>query len=697
MSLQFDAAYYLKQNTDVANAVEAGEIASAEAHWEQFGAEEGRNPNATFNTTEYLAANTDVAESGMNPLDHFLQFGAGEGRAPNASYADVAAGFDADAYLQANQDVAGAVEAGDFESAYQHWVLFGQFEDARPVATFNGGTPVTDVIAQNEEDAGEPSELTEALTNLATAEAGVTAALASAAETVNAGEETPREGDALKDFVEQFDEDQLKQEITEAEDAIAAAEADINNETADLLGSRGTEFNDAGDADLGDGAGDAADAVVDGAEYAADADAVDSNGEDYTATFDLGIKGTDNLTDANIAKAVTEAQKAVNADKAQYYVTTDADGDVDGAELASYDGTAEEFQDDSDAAVDVVTAKGLQIAAANAESALNADVSANGTNVELLTELRTAISDFVDNGGDLSTEVAGDAAGVDLSGFGAADGASTATTIGDLLTAANFVLAKEDEAQASDAETLLDLFGEYDADTEEYEGTYALGDGTDVAGIQSVIDKLESRDELAEKSDDADNAFEGTVTGGLLAEAEALQAARDAQKDAVTEAEEALTDAQNDLAELNGAQAAYDSAVSDLEEAQQYFEDNGLELPVSLDGGVTATAENDLFLFNGEASTLAGFGLEGDDQLFIGTDFTLSAVEASVDVAGERNGDAGVLEVFAQQNGNNVELFFENETFAGNAQNGDDLTQVTLTGVSTDDLSLNADGFITIA
>ncbi|GAA3902369.1 hypothetical protein GCM10022228_11020 [Halomonas cibimaris] len=523
----------------------------------------------------------------------------------------------------------------------------------------------------------------------------MTAALASAAETVNAGEETPLEGDALDTFVEQFDEDQLKQEITEAEDAIAAAEADINSETAELLASRAVEFGDATEVDgaFEGNLSTQATAVVDGLDSTDFADAVDSNGEDGAANqeFDLGIKGTDNLTDANIAKAVTEAQKAVNADKAQYVVTT-ADGDVDGAALA--DGA----QVDA-AATDTFTAKGLQIAAANAESALNADVSANGTNVELLTELRTAISDFVDNGGALSTEVAGDGVGVDLSSFDAADGAetNTATTIGDLLTAANFVLAKEDEAQASDAAALLDLFGEYDADTEEYEGTYALGDGTDVAGIQSVIDKLESRDELAEKSEDADNAFEGTETGGLLAAAEALQAARDGQKSDVADAEEAKTEADSNLADLNAAQDDFNAATADLEEAQQYFEDNDLELPVSLDGGVTATAENDLFLFNGEESTVGGFGLEGDDQLFIGTDFTLAAIDASVDLAADREGDAGVLEVFAQQDGNNVVLSFEDETFAGNAENLADITQVTLTGVNADDLSLNADGFITIA
>ena len=155
MSLQFDAEYYLAQYADVAAAVNAGAFANAQAHWEQYGAAEGRNPNAIFNTAEYLAANPDVAASGMNPLDHFLQYGAAEGRAPNAAYQPIAAGFDSDAYLTANPDVAAAVQSGAFASAYEHWVEYGQFEDTRE-ATYNGGTPVTGIT---DPAAGETTDL----------------------------------------------------------------------------------------------------------------------------------------------------------------------------------------------------------------------------------------------------------------------------------------------------------------------------------------------------------------------------------------------------------------------------------------------------------------------------------------------------------------------------------------------------------
>ncbi|WP_322529093.1 bluetail domain-containing putative surface protein [Salinicola sp. LHM] len=188
MPLSFDSSYYLEQYPDVKAAVDAGTIESAEAHWEQYGAEEGRNPNAVFNTEEYLAANPDVAASGMNPLTHFLQYGAAEGRAPSDAYQPIADGFDTDAYLAANTDVAAAIESGAIDSAYEHWVLYGQFEDTRE-ATYNGGTPVTEIT---DPASGETSDLTkgaEEITGTAGDDTfnGVASALSSA-RTLDAGD-----------------------------------------------------------------------------------------------------------------------------------------------------------------------------------------------------------------------------------------------------------------------------------------------------------------------------------------------------------------------------------------------------------------------------------------------------------------------------------------------------------------------------
>ncbi len=72
----FDVAYYLNQNPDVAeNGVDPIE------HFCVQGWRERRDPNREFSTGYYLDANPDVENSGINPFWHFLVAGKSEGRA----------------------------------------------------------------------------------------------------------------------------------------------------------------------------------------------------------------------------------------------------------------------------------------------------------------------------------------------------------------------------------------------------------------------------------------------------------------------------------------------------------------------------------------------------------------------------------------------------------------------------------------
>ena len=73
---QFDAAYYLAANPDVAAAG-----ADPYTHFLTYGWREGRNPSANFSTSDYLAANPDVAKAGIDPLLHYEDYGQAEGRA----------------------------------------------------------------------------------------------------------------------------------------------------------------------------------------------------------------------------------------------------------------------------------------------------------------------------------------------------------------------------------------------------------------------------------------------------------------------------------------------------------------------------------------------------------------------------------------------------------------------------------------
>ncbi|MBD8507590.1 glycosyltransferase [Hoyosella sp. G463] len=78
-SVWFDTAWYLRQYPDVASSG-----VDAVAHYQAFGAREGRDPGPRFSTSFYLEGNRDVAVSGMNPLVHFIKHGMAEGRLPRA-------------------------------------------------------------------------------------------------------------------------------------------------------------------------------------------------------------------------------------------------------------------------------------------------------------------------------------------------------------------------------------------------------------------------------------------------------------------------------------------------------------------------------------------------------------------------------------------------------------------------------------
>ncbi|GEP05629.1 calcium-binding protein [Methylobacterium oxalidis] len=129
----FDAQYYLLANGDVADAARAAggnSFVFAAQHYEAFGIREGRDPNAVFDTSGYLAAYGDVAAAGINPLTHYNQFGFREGRDPSA-------GFDTSSYLATYGDVAAAGV-----NPMTHYLQFGFYEGRSAFAdgTFGSGS-----------------------------------------------------------------------------------------------------------------------------------------------------------------------------------------------------------------------------------------------------------------------------------------------------------------------------------------------------------------------------------------------------------------------------------------------------------------------------------------------------------------------------------------------------------------------------
>ncbi|SDG62268.1 beta strand repeat-containing protein, partial [Thalassobaculum litoreum] len=136
-SMTFDESYYLNQNPDVLTAILNGFFTNAQQHFELVGYKELRDPNQYFDSSYYLANNADVLNAGVNPFTHFITNGAAENRAPTQALASAGTSFDSATYLSTYPDVQTAISSGAFSSAYQHWILIGQFE-SRTAQTTDG-------------------------------------------------------------------------------------------------------------------------------------------------------------------------------------------------------------------------------------------------------------------------------------------------------------------------------------------------------------------------------------------------------------------------------------------------------------------------------------------------------------------------------------------------------------------------------
>ncbi|WP_404375268.1 hypothetical protein [Vreelandella aquamarina] len=117
------------------------------------------------------------------------------------------------------------------------------------------------------------------------------------------------------------------------------------------------------------------------------------------------------------------------------------------------------------------------------------------------------------------------------------------------------------------------------------------------------------------------------------------------------------------------------TTIDDLVEAiEEDFE-------VSIADGTAGTAEDDVFIFEGESAEITSFGAQGEDVLYIGGDYNEVRLEAGVNLEATRQGDASVQDLFIQQVGSDTVISLEGETFEGNATNGFEGSVVTLAGV----------------
>lgn len=233
------------------------------------------------------------------------------------------------------------------------------------------------------------------------------------------------------------------------------------------------------------------------------------------------------------------------------------------------------------------------------------------------------------------------------------------------------------------------------------------------SSIQSVIDATAEEEAAATANGEAVTALEeftfddGDFDGadlGLSADDDGATVLTTLQGNETT-----LEDAQEAQQDLNDAVSAWQGVVeldeqrTDLEtaetEARNAIENDedegglGVALTEGTDSG--ATAEDDVFLFSDDAGadhTIANFGTEGQDRIYFGGDFELSALGEDQTI-NDRVGSADQKEIFWQEDSGNLNLYVEADAEAGRDNNADAITHITLTGVSADDVNLGS-GFL---
>ncbi|RRV51855.1 DUF4214 domain-containing protein [Stutzerimonas stutzeri] len=246
-----------------------------------------------------------------------------------------------------------------------------------------------------------------------------------------------------------------------------------------------------------------------------------------------------------------------------------------------------------------------------------------------------------------------------------------------------------------------------DADTGEVSGVLAV-----VAGNLVVASAYLTATGRTDAQKEAANALLADVQARLAADAaaERADAAVDTAETRVSdlggtalvgalidarEAQTALAEAVADFNEASAAAAEWAELGDAIVEAGDAITDLGFDL-VQFNANVTATADDEVFVFTGTAPTGAATitGFAGDDVLFVGTGYVQGT---DSDLApGIQGGNNAALEVFFTQSGKDVVVSIETSEFGSNAATPE-FHAITLIGVTVDQLSFDANtGFVSL-
>lgn len=373
----------------------------------------------------------------------------------------------------------------------------------------------------------------------------------------------------------------------------------------------------------------------------------------------------------------------------------------------------------------------IDAVAINAQDLLDADINADGTQRSIeadLADAEEAVSDYeaeIANVSGLAGAIAAkDAAQEQIEAANEALVDVNADLSGELVTYGELngvdvevaYLDDEDVADADASDVASITVGGVELFTvSNGELTSVAGEGVKgVAALQAALQSKLDAELVLEEAEEADVAADASLDAVELtdaqqadlndaADADAVYMQLEGLKAVVTDAE-AVIDERAELVEAAEATAALNTeadaladAVTEADEALTDSEEDGGLGVTLLSAGENFTAEDDVYLFDAEegAQALTGFGTAGEDKIYVGDSFTQVDLAANANFANAQ-GDVSTLEVFFQQEGTDTVLSFENEAFAGNGTTTSDMTQITLAGVSAEDLSLD-NGYITVA
>lgn len=212
-----------------------------------------------------------------------------------------------------------------------------------------------------------------------------------------------------------------------------------------------------------------------------------------------------------------------------------------------------------------------------------------------------------------------------------------------------------------------------------------------VAGAEAAV--------AASNKSAADAAYTSELQG-IVSENAALIGKYDEAQDAVSNEDPAnpglveqiaaLEDAISLFEAVAGLNGTYVELVDARDDAQAVVEDL-VDTFEYLGDTATASSEDDLFVFVEGDSTVGGFGQNGADLIFIGTNYAAGAGDFT-----ENEGNASVLEVFITQGATGAVVHVETEAFGSNAAGQGDVADITLTGVNAADLVFE-NGFVSFA